>query len=95
MDRELTWREHCSNKIASAKKMLLLTLAITRANHGPSPKLMKWTYEGIVRPAISYAAVNWTYEINSAKILKGFKKLDRLAMLSFARVKPSTPTEGL
>ena len=47
------------------------------------------------RQGLGYAALIWTHEIKTARIQTELKKLDRLAMLSFAQVKRSTPTEGL
>ena len=95
VDRELRWRIHIDSKLKAAKKLLALTLAITRSNFGPKPSLMKWTYEGIVRPALSYAALIWSHEMNTIKTQKALQKIDRLALLSIAQVKRSTPTEAL
>ena len=95
LDSELKWKRHIDKKVTNAKKILAMTLNITRANHGPKPSLMKWTYTGIVRPAISYAALNWAHETRAPGTLAKFKKLDRLAMLAIAQTKNSTPTEGL
>ena len=56
---------------------------------------MKWAHKGIIRPRLSYAALAWAYELKTKKLQRSLDKLDRMAILSFAQVKPSTPTEGL
>ena len=95
LDRELKWKAHAENKIKKSKKLLAKLLGIARSNIGPKASLMKWTYEGIVRPGLGYAAMIWTHKLKTARIQTELKKLDRLAILSFAQVKRPTPTEGL
>ena len=56
---------------------------------------MRWAYLGIVRPCLTYASVIWGHELGTLRIKNALKRLDRLAMLTLAVIKPSTPTEGL
>ena len=72
-----------------------MLVAATRSNFGPNPKLMKWAYTGVVRASLSYASIIWSHETQTKHIRTQIDKLDRLALLACASVKPSTPTEGL
>ena len=68
MDSGLEWKSHVYSKIAKCKKISLAFQSVTRANFGPNPKIMKWVYTGLLRPAILYAALNWSNELNTMKI---------------------------
>ena len=59
LDSEIKWRPHVLNKIKNCKRLLMKMASITNAYWGPKPKLMRWAYTGIVRPALSYAALSW------------------------------------
>ena len=95
LDRKLNWQEHISNKIDSAVKQLMAITSIIRDNCGPKSILMKWAYTAIVRPALTYACVNWGHEIHSKQILEKLNRIDRIALLTITRVQKSTPTAGL
>ena len=73
------------------------TYHLSADNYGPKPELMRWAYTAVVRPAVTYACVNWGRGHKLGK--KGFEaklqKLDRLAMLTLTRIHKSTPTKGL
>ena len=65
-----------------------------RPQFGPNPQLMKWAYTGVVRPKLTYGCHMWSHKIN--KTLKAkLQRLNRLACLSIAPVKRSSPTAGL
>ena len=58
-------------------------------------QLVKWMYTGVIFPMFSYAAMVWAHEISSKKLKQILQSFERIAMLAFATVKCSTPTEGL
>ena len=94
IDAKLHWKLHIQNKITKAKRLLMQIANITRASFGPCPKLMRWAYTGIVRPMISYAAMCWAHEINDHQ-RDLLRKLNRLAINTFAVIPRSTPTRYL
>jgi len=63
LDRRLFWTEHINNKITECKQIMMKVFADLRGTFGPKPKLIKWAYEGIVRPKMTYACLAWGHEI--------------------------------
>ena len=50
LDSKLHWKIHINNKIKLAKRALMSIANVTQNSFGPSPKLMRWTYNGIIKP---------------------------------------------
>ena len=95
IDSKLHWKLHIQNKIDKAKKLICNIASITRVSFGPCPKLMRWAYTGMVRPMLSYAALAWAHELNSDHLKDQLRKLNRLAINTFAVIPRSTPTRYL
>ena len=95
LDSNLKWRPHFDNKIKKSKRLLMKMANVTRAYWGPKPKLMKWAYTGIVRPALSYAALAWAHIAEDEEVEKICRRLNRLAMNTIVKVPRSTPTRAL
>ena len=95
LDAGLKWRSHFDNKIVKSKRLLMKMSNITRAYWGPKPKLMRWAYTGIVRPALSYAALAWAHIAEDEEVEKICRRLNRLAMNTIVKVPRSTPTRAL
>ena len=95
LDRELKWAPHVDNKIKKVKGLLMKMAAITSAYWGPQPKLMKWAYAGIARPALSYAALSWGIAAEAEEVETALRRVNRLAMNTIVKVPRSTPTRAL
>ena len=95
LDSRLHWREHIENKISSAKRLIMGLSNITHKASGPCPKLMKWAYEGIVKPMLTYGALVWAHELNTDCLIKKLRKVNRLAINTLCLVPRSTPTRLL
>ena len=95
IDRKLSFHSHMQNKIAMAKKKLMILRHVFDQTWGPHPKITRWAYTGIVRPALTYGSIVWACKTKSAKMQAEFKKLQRLALIQVAKVRPSTPTTAL
>ena len=95
LDKRLWWKDHITDKIKKVKNLLMATAHLTKEYWGPRPKLLRWAWTGIVRPVLSYAAVTWAHEIDNPTIKKMLRKLNRLALLTIAKVPKSTPTRAL
>ena len=52
LDKRLTWQPHIRSKIAKAKRLLMAITQVARHIWGPSPKIMKWAWTGVVRPVL-------------------------------------------
>ena len=95
LDSRLEWKQHLVEKIKKAKLLAVLLNKASAANYGPSPRLSRWAYTGIIRPGLTYAASCWAHEVASKTVITGLEKLERQALLSIAQVAPSAPTKGL
>ena len=95
LDSELKWAEHVLNKITKAKRLLMKLASITSSYWGPKPKLMKWAYTGIVRPAFTYAALAWGHAVEAEELETPCRRLNRLAINTIVKVPRSTPTRAL
>ena len=95
LDARLLWRKHVHKKIKKAEALLAKMAHLTAAYWGPRPKLLKWTWTGMVRPILSYAAMIWSHETESKEINEALRKLNRKAMNTIVRVPRSTPTRTM
>ena len=95
LDKELKWLPHINNKVKKVKGLLMKIASITSSYWGPRPKLMKWAYTGIVRPALSYAALAWAHAAEAEDVEKIFRRVNRLAINTIVKVPRSTPTRAL
>jgi ribonuclease HI len=95
LDRKLLWSDHINDKIDRCKQLMMKIFAEVRGNFGPKPKLIKWAYEGIVRPKLTYASLAWGHKIQSKAMLTKIKALDRLAIRSMATISRKCPQASL
>ena len=93
LDSKLYWNKHIDEKIKTAKRFLTQVAIITRNNWGPKPKLMRWAYTAVVRPMLCYGAMIWGHEAQTRA--KKLRRLNRMAMNTFANYPKSTPTTAL
>ena len=94
-DNQLSFKQHIDNKIAAAKRKLMLLGNVFRNTWGPSPAATKWAYTGIVRPALAYGSIVWADKTLNDQVKRRLSSLQRLALLQIAPVRKSTPTAAL
>ena len=68
---------------------------LTTKSWGPCPRLMRWAYEGIVKPMFTYGAIVWAHEINTEHLIHKLEKLNRLAINTFCLTPKSVSTKLL
>ena len=95
MDSKLTWSVHLKNKIRAAKGYLLKVKNATGKLWGISPKMSRWLYTGMVRPALSYGSLVWVKACDLQWAKKDLTRLNRLALISLGNFRKGTPTAGL
>ena len=95
MDTRLAWSDHVKTKIAGAKAKLLRLRNSMGKLWGLNPKLTRWVYTGIIRPALTYGSIVWARVVESKGIQKRLERLNRLALMIFGNFRRSTPTAGL
>lgn len=95
VDRKLNFRYHIESKITAARRKLMILRRVFEQTWGPNPKIIRWAYTGIVRPALTYGCVVWARAVNTVTMRDKLRNLQRLALLQIAGVRPSTPTAAL
>ena len=93
LDSKLHWTPHITEKLTKTKKYLHQVACMTRNNWGPKPRLMRWAYIGIVRPMLCYGAMIWGHR--APELLEKFRRINRMAINTFANFPKSTPTAAL
>jgi hypothetical protein len=95
LDRQLFWSDHINNKLATCKQLMMKLFNDVRGNFGPKPKLIKWAYEGIIRPKLTYACIVWGHELKTKLLTTKLKALDRLAVRSMATISRRAPQASI
>ena len=94
LTNKLNWTKHIESRVKKCKKLLYMLKTVAGSTWGLSPKMQRMTYVMFVRPVLTYACHVWARDFTN-KIKNDLQKLNRLACLSIAPVRRSTPTLGL
>ena len=95
LHRRLSWKPHIQGKIKQAKKLLLCARNATGKLWGCNPKMTRWIFTGIIRPAITYGALVWAGGCQNSIMRRHLERVNRLALLFMGSFRRSTPTGGL
>ena len=95
LDSRLKWKFHIEQKINKAKKSIMHLRNSIGSYWGIVPKILKWGYEGMIIPSLSYGCAVWSRIVQDGKIMKKLLTLNRLMMLTMIPVRRSCPTIGL
>jgi hypothetical protein len=95
LDDKLSWRPHIKNKIKKAKRTLMAIRSIIGKSWGPSPMCARWSWTGVIRPALTYGAIVWSRTAYQAWAKKKLLRLQMMALSQIAHVRPSTPSAAL
>ena len=85
LDRKLDWKSHIDTKIKKAKSLLYNTQRLTRDTYGPKPELMKWAYQGIILPMLTYGSYVWGTRIDKYK--DKLRRINRMAINTITHIK--------
>ena len=92
LDSKLSWTKHIKEKAIACKRFLFMVARITKDAYGPSPKIMRWAYLGIVRPMIAYGALCWAHVADKDPNDKILRNLNRAGMNTYSNFPRSSPT---
>jgi ribonuclease HI len=95
LDQKLNWNIHVHSKINNAKGLLLKMRQAVGTLWGPEPRYIRWAYNCVVRPALTYGSVVWHAVTQKKGIQEQLNKVQRLAGLMTAPMRRSTPTAGI
>jgi hypothetical protein len=95
LDDKLSWKPHIENKIKKAKRTLMVIQSVVGKSGGPSPECAKWSWTGVIRPALTYRAIVWSRTASQSWAKKKLQRVQRLALSQISHVRPSTPSAAL
>jgi hypothetical protein len=95
LDDKLSWRPHIENKIKKAKRTLMAIRSTIGKSWGPSLMCARWSWTGVIRPALTYGAIVWSRTASQAWAKKKLQILQRMTLSQIAHVRPSTPSAAL
>ena len=95
LDSRLKWDKHIKLKIASATRQVMMLKKAVGTIWGPSPKVLKWAFNGIIIPSLTYGCIVWHRACKTDTIKKLFDKLTRLMCMAMMPLRKSSPDAGL
>ena len=82
-------------KITNVKRHILLIRNAIGTMWGPSPRALKWAFNGIIIPSLTYGCIVWYRACAKISIKEKLVKLNRLMSSCMLPFRKSTPTAGL
>ena len=70
LDSKLTWQLHINNAINRAKQYLSVLRKAISKKWGPKPKYLKWAYNAIVLPRLTYGCLAWENAVTTKNYSK-------------------------
>lgn len=94
-DTRLRFNKHIENKLVKAKKHLMLLRNAITTTWGPSPRALKWGYNGIILQSFLYGSNVAARACRTKAVQEKMTKLNRLIACCMVSMRKSTPTNGL
>ena len=92
LDSKLAWNIHIKEKAIACKRFLFMVARITKDSYGPSPRIMRWMFQSVVRPMMTYGAMCWAHMVDTGNIDSILRNLNRAGMNTYSNFPRSTPT---
>jgi ribonuclease HI len=95
LDSKLSWNEHIDNLCKKTKGILMQCRRVVGPTWGFKPATMRWVYDVMVKPILSYGATIWvngTKTKHNQQLLSG---VQRLANVIITGALPTTPGSAL
>ena len=95
LDSKLTWDPHIDNVVSRAKQYLYMLRKAISKKWGPKPKFLKWAYNAIVLPRLTYGCLAWGNAITTKNMINKINSINRLAVGMLSNIRNSTPRAAL
>ena len=93
LDKHLRWAPHINKKCQIATKLLMTCKKYVGKKWGLTPDKIKWIYNQVILPTLSYACFLWIHKINKSKfLLRMLEKVQKMASLQITGGFITTPT---
>jgi hypothetical protein len=90
-DNKLSWRPHIENKIKKPKRTLMAICSVIGKLWGPSLECAKWSWTGVIRPALTYGAIVWSRSASQSWAKIKLQRLQRMALSQIAHIRQAPP----
>ena len=87
LDEKLNFKAHIKNKVAETRAAMYTALNKVKVAVGPLPKCMKWVYEGVALPVLTYACHIWAWKVKESEL----RKVNRAGCKAMAPIMDNTP----
>ena len=94
-DERLSFSFEWEQRIMRAKKLVMQVRNAMGSIWGASPKALKWAYEGIVVPMLSYGSCVTARACKQTHIKNKLNRLNRLMALTLCPLRKNSPSEAL
>ena len=95
LDCRLRWDMHIKQKILSATKKVMMIKKAIGTIWGPQPKALKFAYNGIILPSLTYGSIVWSRVCTKETIKTKLNRLTRLICMAMMPLRKNSPTAGL
>ena len=95
LDSKLSFKYHIYKKIAKAKQNIMMIRNATGVLWGPNCSSLKWAYNGIVLPMLTYGSIIWSRAAADGQIIQKLSRLNRLISVCLCPMRRGTPTAAL
>lgn len=95
LDEKLNWNEHINKLANKSRRTLWTTRAMVSKNWGINPTNMKWVYNQIIIPRITYGSIIWWKKTQEITTIKKLESIQRAALLMITGAFRTTPTIAL
>ena len=95
LDSKLTWQPHINNAINRAKQYLYIIRKAITKKWGSKPKYLKWAYNAVVLPRLSYGCLSWGNAVTTKAMVNKINFINRLTAGMLSNTRNSTPRVAL
>jgi ribonuclease HI len=95
IDNKLTWNDQIDYIENKARVTLMTTRNLIGNNWGLKPSIMRWVYQQILLPRVTYGAMAWWQSLTQTSKAERIEKIQRQALSTFAPVYKSLPLSAL
>jgi ribonuclease HI len=95
LDRQLSWKEQMEAVVSKARKVFWSCRNAIGRDWGLKPDSVKWIYDMIVCPIITYGSVAWWSGSESAAAKATLGKINRMVCVAISGCMRSAPTASL
>ncbi|XP_058978632.1 uncharacterized protein LOC109613882 [Musca domestica] len=95
LDQKLSWKRNIEERAKKGLNALYSCKNSIGNSWGLKPHIIRWIYESVVRPILTYGALVWWHSLRKITFSKNIDKVQRVASLLITGAVRSTPQSAL